>query len=65
MNDPTPLDRAAAHAELRALGRRLDQQVATRTAATAPELDATLDAMRAVHTRLAVDLTGPRCPEVP
>ncbi|WP_395297740.1 PE domain-containing protein [Kitasatospora hibisci] len=44
-----PFNLAAASAELRALGRTLDNQVTSQTGATTAELDATLDKMRAVH----------------
>ncbi|MFJ7279026.1 hypothetical protein [Kitasatospora sp. NPDC098663] len=47
---PFTLD--AAFAELRALGRSLDNQVTGQTGATTAELDATLDRMRAVHDRV-------------
>ena len=44
-----PFDLDKAFAELRALGRSLDNQVTGRTGATTAELDATLHQMRAVH----------------
>ncbi|MCX4745664.1 hypothetical protein OG455_09035 [Kitasatospora sp. NBC_01287] len=46
----TPIPETTA--DLRALGRRLDHQVTTGTAATPAELDATLTAMHALHTRI-------------
>ncbi|MCX4744243.1 hypothetical protein OG455_01725 [Kitasatospora sp. NBC_01287] len=53
---PRPFDRDAALADLRTLGRHLDRQVTTGTAATTAELDATLAAMSAVHGRLTTAL---------
>ncbi|WP_329564365.1 hypothetical protein [Kitasatospora sp. NBC_01266] len=57
---PAPFDRAAARADLRALGRQLDHQVTTGSAATTAELDATLAEMSTVHTRITADLARSR-----
>lgn len=61
----SPFDRTTALAELRALGRQLNRQAADRTDASTAELDATLEAMRALHARIMADLADLASPATP
>jgi hypothetical protein len=56
--DPSPFDREGAHADLRALGRKLDTQVSQQGAA-APELDDTLAEMKRLHGHILDNLDRP------
>ncbi|MCC9306796.1 hypothetical protein LN042_06700 [Kitasatospora sp. RB6PN24] len=57
MKNRASFDHQAALADLHALGRALDAQVTQQAGPAAPDLDATLTAMRQVHADILTNLS--------